>query len=340
MSAAKNVNPFLKKAAGEKPPTHRDIKRGLNVNRGLAALVGSPKVAVVPASVAAIAPAAVPVAAPAVVPAAGGVLEVPPMDIERCPWQPRSDFQEESLKELSDSIKANGIIQPLVCRRRADGKYELIAGERRLRASVMAGLKKVKIVVIEATDRKVAEMAVTENIQRQDLNPIEEAEGYRLLQDNFELTQEQVAERTGKSRSTIANATRLLELPDEVKQFITQGLVSTGHAKVLLGVDDDKQRVLFARDVVTDGLTVRALEKKVARLKEPVRVRKAGTPDIPESYARALADEIRKRLGCAARLTSAMTHANGKRTKGVLEIDFYGNDDLDRILKTLDVKMD
>ncbi len=340
--SSKKPNPFLKKASGSKPPTRSAIKTqqkhgGLGrIGRGLDSLIKpSAAPAVVSQAVAAAAPAL-----PASAPQAGSILEIPPMDIERCPWQPRSDFNEDALQELADSIKANGIIQPIICRRRADGKYELIAGERRLRASVMAGLSKIKVVLVDADDRKSAEMAVIENIQRRDLNVIEEAEGYRLLQVQFDLTQEAVSERVGKSRPAIANALRLLELPDEVKQLLTQNLISTGHAKVLLSEEDEKERVLLARSIVNEGLTVRALERKIAKRHEPVAEKKKSTPDLTDAYVQSLVDAIRRHVGCAVRLTSAATQPNGRRTKGLLEFDFVNNDDLDRIISLLGIRMD
>lgn len=331
----KKPNPFLKKASGEKPPTRKEIRKGLGRKlgdiRGVDSLL-APERPVEEAP---------PPPPPPPPPKEGGtVLEVPPLDIERSPWQPRADFNEESLKELADSIRANGIIQPLVVRRRADGKLELIAGERRLRASVMAGLSKVKVVLVDAKDQQAAEMTVVENIQRRDLNVIEEAEGYRLLQEQFKLTQELVSERVGKGRATIANALRLLELPDEVKQLLTQNLISPGHAKVLLSEDDEKQRILDARAIVNEGLTVRALELRLARRNTPPPVYRPGTPDMSDNYVRALTDAIRRRTGCAVRLKSGMTHANGKRSKGLLEFDFVDNDDLDRLLAILGVKVE
>jgi ParB family chromosome partitioning protein len=349
MSAQKK-NPFLKKAAGAKPPTRREMKRGLG--RGLNALISpsastsaqmpekmDPKTLSVP-----------PVPPPPSRPAGDAVVNVPPLELERSPWQPRTEFKEETLRELADSIKANGVIQPVVCRRRADGKLELICGERRLRACLLAGVKTIPAIVKNVDDRTAATMNVTENAQRDDLNPIDEAEGYRRLQDEFGLTQADVAEQVGKSRSAIANSTRLLELPDDVQDLLRKNAITTGHAKVLLSLDNPVQirRLAVECVPVTDlktgrtsgGLTVRELERRIARLSAPVVERKTGKPDIPESYLRSLVDELHKTLGCAVRLTSGVTHANGKHTKGVLEIDFVDNDDLDRILAMIGVKMD
>ena len=334
----KEASPFLKKSAGGKPPTRKEMKKGGLGGRGVSALLGTPKPVQAEVRIPAPPPPAAPAPAPA--PAGSGVIEVVAVDIERSPWQARSEFDETALKELSDSIRANGIVQPPVVRRRPDGKYELIAGERRTRAAIMAGLKKIPVVLADADDRKAAEMGVIENIQRKDLNVIEEAEGYRLLKDQFGITQEDVAERVGKSRPAIANALRLLELPDEVKQLLSRNIISAGHAKVLLSVEGERDRTLLARECAERSLTVRDLEKRVARMKKPVAEPKKGTPDLPESYVRSLVETLHRHLGCAVRLTSGVTHANGKHTKGLLEIDFFDNNDLDRVLNLMGVTVD
>ena len=335
----KKESPFLKKSVGTKPPPRKEMKKGGLGQRGVSALITPkpvrPEVQIPAPQV----PVYAPVAA-AESPSGNGVIEVVAVDIERSPWQARSEFDETALQELSDSIRANGIVQPPVVRRRADGKYELIAGERRTRAAIMAGLKKIPVILADADDRKAAEMGVIENIQRKDLNVIEEAEGYRLLREQFGITQEDVAERVGKSRPAIANALRLLELPDEVKQLLSRTILSAGHAKVLLSVEGERDRTLLARECAERSLTVRDLEKRVSRMKKPVAEPKKGTPDLPESYVRSLVETLHRHLGCAVRLTSGVTHANGKHTKGLLEIDFFDNDDLDRILNLLGVKVD
>ncbi len=271
------------------------------------------------------------------------VFDVPVAEIERSPWQPRQTFDEDALRELAESIKSNGVIQPLICRKTAAGRHELIAGERRLRAAMEAGLSKVPVMLVDAEDRRAAELAIIENIQRQDLNVIEEAEGYRTLSEVFSLTQQDVADRVGKARATVANALRLLDLPDEVKQLVGSGLLSTGHAKVLLGLTDSTEQTLLGRKCVTEGLTVRTLEKTIARRKADAAndtTRRSATPDLPESYVRDLADRLHRHFGTAIRLTSGMTHANGKHTKGILEIDFYDNSDLDRVLLLLGITLD
>ena len=313
------TNQFLKKATGTvKAPVAVDKKKHLG--RGLDGLLGRG----VPT---------VPMSNPQ-------VLELNILDIARSPYQPRRDFREEELRELAESLRNNGLVQPPTVRKNSKGGYELIAGERRLRAAQFAGWKKIRVTLVDADDQTAAVMTTTENIQREDLNPIEEAVAYKTLQDKFNLTQAEVAEKVGRGRATVANSTRLLELPDEVKQLVSSGLLSVGHAKVLLSVDDEKERVLLARDCVNDQLTVRALEKKVARLGAPVEVRQKGTPDLPDGYVRNLAERMKRHLGCAVRVTPGMTHQNGRHTKGVVEIDFFDNDDLDRIIRMIGVTVE
>ena len=321
-------NSFLKKATGAvtAPVSVVDRKkhglgRSVDFGGGVGSLLGA-KVAVVPAA------------------GSQQALELKINDIERSPYQPRRDFRAEELKELAESLKNNGLVQPPTVRKLPNGKYELIAGERRMRAAQLAGWTKIRVTVVEADDQTAAIMTTTENLQREDLNPIEEAVSYKTLQDKFDLTQQEVADKVGKGRATVANATRLLELPEEVRQLISSALLSVGHAKVLLSVDDEKERVLLARDCVNDQLTVRALEKRVARLHAPVEVRQKGVPDLPDRYVRNLSEKMKRHLGCAVRVTSGVTHQNGKHTKGVVEIDFLDNDDLDRIIKMLGVTVD
>ena len=319
-------SPFLKKATGAAMAPASVEKRKHGLGRGLDGLLGK---SVMPD-----------VSTQAVTGVPAQALELPILDIERSPYQPRRDFKAEELQELAESLKNNGLVQPPTVRKNARGKYELIAGERRLRAAQLAGWRKIRVTLVEADDLTAAAMTTTENLQREDLNPIEEAVSYRTLQDKFNLTQQEVAERVGKGRATVANSTRLLELPDEVKALVSNSLLSVGHAKVLLSVDGEKERVLLARDCVNEQLTVRALERKIAKLHAPVEERPRGTPDLPPAYVRNLADKMKKHLGCAVRVTSGVTHRDGKHTKGVVEIDFLDNDDLDRILAMIGVAVD
>ena len=323
-------NPFLKKATGtSKAPVSvvdrkkHGLGRSVDFGGGVNSLLSAKPIAPV-------VPAAVPQQA----------LELPINDIARSPYQPRRDFREEELKELAESLKNNGLVQPPTVRKLANGRYELIAGERRMRAAQLAGWKKIRVTVVEVDDATAAVMTTTENIQREDLNPIEEAVSYKTLQDKFDWTQQEVAEKVGKGRATVANAIRLLELPEEVRELLSTSLISVGHAKVLLSVDDEKDRVLLARDCVNGQLTVRALEKRVARLHAPVEIRQKGVPDLPDGYVRNLTEKMKRHLGCAVRVTSGVTHQNGKHTKGVVEIDFLDNDDLDRIIRMIGVSVD
>ena len=319
---------FLKKATGAaKAPAaavsrkRHGLGRSVDFSGGVDGLLGAPSVMPVAMS-------------------AAQALELPIMEIERSPFQPRRDFNEEELKGLADSLRNNGLVQPPTVRKNNSGRYELISGERRLRAAQMAGWTKIRVTLVEADDQTAAVMTTTENLQREDLNPIEEAVSYRNLQDRFNLTQAEVAEKVGKGRATVANATRLLELPDEVKQLVAGNILSVGHAKVLLSVEDEKSRILLARDCVNSQLTVRALEKKIVRMRSPVADRQKGQPDLPESYVRNLAEKMKRHLGCAVRVMPGVMHPSGRHTKGVVEIDFFDNDDLDRIIRMLGVTVD
>lgn len=331
--AKKKDNPFLKKATETPGVSVRSEKRH-GLGRGLDSLLSAPTAkraaSVPPQPAAAFAPA----------PVREGSLEVVIADIDRCPFQPRREFKAEELNELAESLKNNGLVQPPTIRRNAAGRYELIAGERRIRAAQQLGWKKIRVTLVEADDLTAATMNAAENLQREDLNPIEEATSYRALQDRFGLSQADVAEKVGKGRATVANAVRLLELPDEVKALVQARLLSVGHAKVILGVESEKDRVLLSRDCVNNQLSVRALENKIKRLKDPVPVKNSATDDLPDVYVKALADKLKKHLGCAVRVTSGKTHKDGRHTKGVLEIDFFDNDDLDRIIRMIGVEID
>ena len=329
MAKSSQHSPYLKKATGESRASAAIDRRkrglGRSVDFGGAGVDGLLGSAGVPSSLAE---------------SRGAPAELPILEIERSPYQPRRDFREDELRELAESLRNNGLVQPPTVRKNARGRYELISGERRLRAAQLAGWKKIPVTLVEADDLTAAAMTTTENIQREDLNPIEEATAYKTLQDTFNLTQAEVAEKVGKGRATVANSVRLLELPDEVRLLVASGTLSVGHAKVLLSVDDEKERVLLARDCVNDQLSVRKLEQKVARRTAPVDSRPHGTPDLPDSYVRNLAEKMKRHLGCAVRVTSGVSHPNGRHTKGVVEIDFFNNDDLDRIIKMIGVVVD
>ncbi len=261
----------------------------------------------------------------------GGVQRVAVAKVVASPWQPRNNFEAEALSELVESVKVHGVLQPLLVRE-IGTKFELIAGERRLRAARAALLKKVPVIVIEATDEKALEIALIENLQREDLNPIEEAEGYALLRKKFGMTQETVAKQVGKARASVANALRLLELTDGLRKLVAEGVLSTGHAKVLLSVDSDQEKELLAKLTAKEGLSVRALEKLVKKLGQPPKKPRAEKVDLPKDYLHTLSDELHQYFGTGVRVNPSKTLTNGRKVKGSLEIDFYDNDELDRLL--------
>jgi ParB family chromosome partitioning protein len=265
-----------------------------------------------------------------------GVQTVPLKKVVVSPWQPRKEFSEDALEELSVSIKEHGILQPLLVRE-VDGKYELIAGERRFRAASKAKLKEVPVLIKEVTDKEALELALIENLQREDLNIIEEAKGYRLLGDEFDLTQEEIADRVGKGRATVANALRLLELPPSIQTQLSEQKISQGHAKVLLGVDIEQEQILLSERIINEQLSVRKLESIVKNLRNPKTVTTgvSGSADISKDHLRHLTDELHHILGTSVRITSSKTLENGKKSKGGIEIDYYSTEDLNRILSLM-----
>lgn len=256
--------------------------------------------------------------------------------IVRSPFQPRKEFAQEGMEDLVRSIKVKGVIQPVLVRRAGD-QYELMAGERRWRAAREAQLTEIPAVIMEATDQDAMEVALIENLLREDLNPMEQAEGFKRFMDQFGMTQEQIADRIGKARATVANVTRLLDLPDEVKEYIRQNKLQAGHAKVLLGLEIPEEQSLLARQVIKEGLSVRQLEVLVARCKRSPRRRRVSREDIQPVHAASIADLLRRHLGTAIRLASCRTLANGKKMKGHIEIDFFSVEDLNRILDVLGI---
>lgn len=265
---------------------------------------------------------------------AAGAQRVAISQVVVSPWQPRSVFDSDALGELVESVKVHGILQPLIVRE-VDDKLELIAGERRLRAAEAAGLNRVPVMVIEASDEKALQLALIENLQREDLNPIEEAEGYALLQKQFGLTQEQVAEQVGKARASVANALRMLDLSDVIRKQVSTGLLSVGHAKVLLGASSSVDRERLATQAIKEGLTVRALERLVKRLGLPSKKPRAEKSDLPVDYLKNLTDDLHRLFGTQVRISPSKTLANGRRVKGSLEIDYHDNDELDRLLQLI-----
>jgi len=268
--------------------------------------------------------------------ASAAPFSVPITSITANTQQPRQIFNEAALAELSASIREHGILQPLTVRT-AESGYELIAGERRLRAAGLAGLTSVPVLIRDVSDAVSLELALIENLQREDLNVIEEAEGYRELAEKFGLTQEQTAERMGKARASIANALRLLGLTDEVKSMLSDSRLATGHAKVLLAVSNEKDQVILARRTVREGLTVRALERIVEAEKKGRKKRKAAKADLPASHINDITDRLHVYFGTSVRVAPCKTFANGKKGKGTIEIDYFSNEDLDRVLCLLNL---
>lgn len=246
------------------------------------------------------------------------------------PLQPRKEFPRDALQELVDSIKQHGIIQPLIVRP-VDGRHELIAGERRWRAAQEAGLTEVPVIIRYATDLEVLELSLIENLQRQDLNPIEEAQGYARLTSEFGMRQEDIALRVGRSRAAVANAIRLLDLHRQIQIWLTQDLLSVGHAKVLLALKTQEEQLLVAETVLRRKSTVRATERLVARQLGIVRSRRksrAGGPNGNGTAITELQDRLQQHLG-----THVKIHHGEKG--GRIEIDYYGNEDLERIISLL-----
>jgi ParB family transcriptional regulator, chromosome partitioning protein len=245
------------------------------------------------------------------------------------PLQPRKEFEPEQLRELMDSIREHGIIQPLIVRQ-VNGKLELIAGERRFRASRELGLKEVPVITREASDRDVLEMALIENLQREGLNPIEEARAYERLSKEFSMRQEDIAQRVGKNRATVANAIRLLDLPSGVQHMLAVGQISTGHAKVLLSLKNSEDQARAADDIVRKGFTVRATEKLVAQILRPPPPPRT-SPKTSAELESAIRTVEQRLVGKFA--TNVSIHHTEK--KGRIEIDYYGVDDLNRVLGLL-----
>lgn len=241
--------------------------------------------------------------------------------------QPRVNFDEASLGELAESIREYGMIQPITVRRLASGYYQIIAGERRWRAARMAGLKEVPVRVIEADERLATELALVENLQREDLSPIEEAQGYKTLMEVYGMTQDEAAKRVGKSRPTVTNAMRLLSLAPEVQQFVEQGLLSAGHARALVPIKPEEAQIEAARSVIANGLSVRRTEQLAAKLmREPKPEPDDG--EIKVDYAAEVTKKLEKALGRRVKLSE-----NGKR--GKITLEYYGADDRERLIALL-----
>jgi len=265
------------------------------------------------------------------------IIKVACSQIKPNPLQPRRIFRDEMLKELTASVKEHGILQPLLVRKK-EQHLELIAGERRLRAATAANLSEVPVILLDVNDQETLEIALIENLQRDDLNLMEEAAGYRELIDQFGLTQDQIAQRVGKARATVANILRLLDLPDSIQKLLEGGQLSAGHGKVLLSAEIEAEQEHLSQRVLRENLSVRALEKIVSRLNKPAKKHRAQKSDLPRDYIRHLSDKLHQHFGTAVKLNSTQTLANGKKLKGSIEIDYYSNEDLTRVLEIIGIR--
>lgn len=255
-----------------------------------------------------------------------GSLYLPISQVESCSGQPRKHFDEESLQELADSITEHGIIQPLTVRKLASGYYQIIAGERRWRAARLAGLQEVPVIVMEADDRKAAELAMIENLQREDLNPMEEAAGFQSLIENYHMTQEEAAQQVGKSRSAVTNALRLLGLTPAVRKLVEENKLSAGHARALVPLSPSLQESA-ANAILTGGLSVRQTEALVKRLSAEKKEPKKKQADAVDYLAEAQ-NELKAKLCRGVKIVSG-------RKKGRIELEYYGLDDLNDLLDAL-----
>ncbi len=257
------------------------------------------------------------------------VTKLPISRVEPREAQPRTNFDEASLQELAESIQEYGILQPITVRKLDSGYYQIVAGERRWRAARIAGVREVPVSIIEADDRLATELALVENLQREDLNPVEEAQGYKKLLEDYGMTQEEAAKRVGKSRPTVTNALRLLTLAPEVQQFVEQGLLSAGHARALVGIKPEETQIDAARTVIANGYSVRRTEQLAAKLmREPKPEKDDEDSTLRVDYAAEVSKRLEKALGRKVQLTE-----RGKR--GKITLEYYSADDRERLIELL-----
>ena len=239
--------------------------------------------------------------------------------------QPRKKFDEEKIRELSDSIKEHGVLQPIIVRKK-DGGYELVAGERRWRAAQKAGIEKIPAIIKDLSDADVMEIALIENLQREDLNPLEEAEAYKKLIDEFGMTQEELSKRVGKSRSQIANTVRLLNLDEEIKKLISEEKLTAGHARALLAIENKKERLKLAKKISEENMSVRQTEETI-KIKTQKKSKNKKDQEINPAFIE-ISEKLQKTLGTRVKI-------KGSEKRGKIEIEFYSEDELERILETI-----
>lgn len=257
-----------------------------------------------------------------------GITTISISSIEPNKKQPRRQFDKEKIDALANSIKENGLIQPIIVTPSKNGMYKIVAGERRWRASKKAGIKEIPAVIREYSDEKIAEIALVENLQREDLNPIEEALGYKTLLEEFNLTQELVSKRIGKSRSAIANSMRLLSLEDQIQKLLISGDISSGHARAILSVEDNELRLALSKRIIEDSLNVRQAESLAKQLQKKKPQSKPPKKSAYDIELESIQNTLSSNLGTKVKIS----HTD---KKGKIEIEYYGNDDLERILKLI-----
>ncbi len=273
-------------------------------------------------------PAATPAATPTATPTPqSAIAQIPTANIQPNRWQPRTDVSDEALDGLAESIRRDGLLQPIVVRAPKEGLYELVAGERRWRAAMKAGLETIPAVVRDVDDNQALELALVENVQREDLNPIEQAKAYRQLKSMLNLSQEAAAARLGQQRSTLANFLRLLELPEELQELVSRGTISAGHGRAILGLPDSQTQLALAKRIIKEGLSVRATEGAVARLVGRKPAPKAAGLEKPP-HIRELEDRLAQALGTVVTVKE-------RRRGGRIIIDFASHDDFDRLMSML-----
>lgn len=259
-----------------------------------------------------------------------GKMLIPLNEIRNDNNQPRKAFDNDKIAELTESIKTHGIIQPLILRKSDDGFYVIVAGERRWRAAKMAGLKDVPAIVMELSEKDVLEISLIENIQRQDLNPIEEASAYKKLLSDFNLTQEDLSKRIGKSRTAITNTMRLMNLDIRVQQYIIEGIITEGHGRALLGIKDKEIQYELSQKVIDENLSVRELERLVKRILEGKTSEEKETNNELNPYYKEIKNQLQSYFGTKVNISN-------KNNKGKIEIEYYSEDDLQRILDIIDI---
>jgi ParB family transcriptional regulator, chromosome partitioning protein len=293
-------------------------KKKKSLGRGLGALMGNSD------AMANVDPVSV-TAPPAALPDGTELVQIDPRTVQNNPKQPRRHFEEEHLQELAQSIRKDGVLEPIVVRRLKSGEYELVSGERRVRASVLAELEFVPAVCRDVDDADMLRLGIIENVQREDLNPIELGLAYAQLIEEMNCTQDELSEVVGKKRATIANTMRLLQLPDDIQQHVINGLLTMGHARALLALDSEDAQRVASRKIIEGGLSVRETEK----VTRPTSSKKPTTSTTSDPHVASIEDSLRKRLGTKVRLRA------DDKNRGKIEIEFYNLDDLDRILDIL-----